>query len=123
MSPPYFLQTFIALAALATVALARPDQPRSYEPEPSYGPASYDFNWAVQDDYSKNNYGQQEARNGDKTTGSYYVALPDGRTQKVTYSVDGYGGYQAEVTYEGEAQYPPAQKSSYKPAEPKYPSF
>ncbi len=100
------------------------DSPRSYQPaptykEPSYGPAQYSYNWAVKDDYSGNNYGQAEERNGDKTTGSYYVALPDGRLQKVTYSVDAYGGYVADVTYEGEAQYPEAK--AYKPAPaPKY---
>ena len=60
--------------------------------------------WAVKDDYSSNDFGQNEERNGDVTSGSYYVALPDGRVQRVTYSVDAYGGYQADVTYEGEAQ-------------------
>ena len=41
-------QVFVAVLALAAVAVARPDgPPRQYE-EPSYGPASYDFNWAVQ---------------------------------------------------------------------------
>ncbi len=37
--------------------------------------------------------------------------------------MDGYGGYVAEVTYEGEAQYPPAPAPSpYKPSQPKYPA-
>ena len=85
--------------------------------EPNYGPAQYNFDWAVQDDYSGNNYGHNEERNGDLTSGSYYVNLPDGRLQRVTYTVDGYGGYQAEVTYEGEAQYPQHQQSQgYAPA-------
>ena len=39
------------------------------------------LSWAVKDDYSNNDFGQNEERNGDKTTGSYYVALPDGRIQ------------------------------------------
>ena len=42
------------------------------------------------------------------TQGSYYVSLPDGRLQKVAYSVSGDGGYVADVTYEGVAQYPEA---------------
>ena len=82
-------------------------------------PASYSYDWSVKDDYSNNNYGQTESREGDKTTGSYYVLLPDGRTQTVTYSVDGYGGYVAKVTYTGEAKYPKAPK--YQKAKP-YPA-
>merc|ERR1712088_652970 len=64
--------------------------------EPAYdGPAVYEYG------------------NGDATTGSYTVALPDGRTQIVSYHVDAYGGYVADVKYEGVAQYP-----EYKPAAP-----
>ena len=67
--------------------------------------AKYNFNWAVSDDSSSNEFGHQEARDGEDTQGSYYVQLPDGRLQKVTYYVDGDSGYVAEVSYEGEAQY------------------
>ncbi|CAL4198058.1 unnamed protein product, partial [Meganyctiphanes norvegica] len=93
------------LFALVAAAAAAPSQ--GYAPAPSYDePAKYDFNYGVQDDYSGNNYGHNEARNGYDTTGSYYVSLPDGRVQKVTYTVNDDSGYVAEVSYEGEAQYP-----------------
>merc|ERR1712226_490426 len=48
--------------------------------------------------------------------GSYTVALPDGRIQKVTYTSNGYDGYVAEVTYEGTAVYPEAKPYSPAPA-------
>jgi len=79
-------------------------------------PASYTYSWAVKDDYTNNNYGQDEKRDGYATSGSYYVALPDGRLQKVSYTVDGDGGYVAEVTYEGEAQFPEAKPYAPAPA-------
>ena len=71
-------------------------------------PARYDFNWAVEDASSGNNYGHSESRDGDNTQGYYFVQLPDGRLQKVIYNVQGNSGFLAEVTYEGEAQYPDA---------------
>ena len=86
----------IASLLVLSVASALADRPApSYAPAPapSYDePASYSYSWAVKDDYSKNDYGQNEKREGKSTSGSYSVLLPDGRTQTVTYSVDGYGG-------------------------------
>merc|ERR1712123_210036 len=78
--------------------------------EPSYAdiPAKYDWECAVKDDYSNNNFGAKESRDGYLTKGKYFVALPDGRLQTVTYVVDGGAGYVPTVEYAGEAQYPAA---------------
>ena len=65
----------------------------------------YYFAYDVKDDYTYNNYGQKENSDGKVTTGSYYVLLPDGRTQIVNYKADSYG-YNADVKYEGYAKYP-----------------
>ena len=43
-----------------------------------------------------------------------YVELPDGRIQRVRYTVNKYSGFVAEVTYEGQATTP-----KYEP-HPKY---
>ena len=51
-------------------------------------------------------------------SGEYRVALPDGRTQIVTYKADHYGGFVADVKYEGTAVYPPAPKGGYGPYKP-----
>ncbi|XP_068210649.1 cuticle protein 19-like [Palaemon carinicauda] len=81
------------------------------------GEAKYNFNWAVSDDSSSNEFGHQEARDGDNTQGSYYVQLPDGRLQKVSFHVDGDDGYIAEVTYSGEAQFPDSSSASFESRE------
>ena len=87
-------------------------------------PVPYNFAWAVKDDYTYNDYGHQETSDGYAKTGSYYVLLPDGRTQTVTYKADE-NGYVADVSYKGEAKYP-EYKPSYggypKPAYPSYPA-
>ena len=107
----FVLQTTLILALVAAAA-ARAST--GYGPPPAYeeAPAKYDFNYAVKDDYSGNDFGHNEARDGYNTQGSYYVLLPDGRLQKVTYTVDGESGFVAEVSYDGEAQY----AEEYKPA-------
>merc|ERR1712243_397372 len=83
--------------------------------EPSYAdvPAVYTWEYAVKDDYTSNDFGAKESRDGYLTNGKYYVALPDGRLQTVTYTVDGGNGYVPVVEYNGEAQYPDAPAPSY----------
>ena len=83
----------------------------------------YTYTYAVADDYSKASFNADETSDGaSNVQGSYSVALPDGRIQRVAYTSNGYDGYVADVTYEGTAVYPeaaPAYKvggSSYKPA-------
>ncbi|XP_071532424.1 adult-specific cuticular protein ACP-20-like [Panulirus ornatus] len=67
-------------------------------------PAFYNFEHTVQDDYSGTYFGHREAREGHLTEGSYFVHLPDGRLQTVTYYADG-TGFHPTVTYEGDALY------------------
>jgi len=94
----------------------------AYEPQPSYSQnrpsyqseenqegMPFNYNWEVNDAYSGNTFNHGSESDGKVTTGEYRVLLPDGRTQIVKYTAGGYDGYQAEVTYEGEAKaYEPA---------------
>ena len=79
----------------------------------------FDFAYEVKDHYTGNDYGHKSNSDGKVVTGEYRVLLPDGRTQIVTYTADHYNGYQAEVTYEGEAKPYEAPKHQYK-AKPSY---
>merc|ERR1719507_986612 len=141
---------FSALVA-ATFALPTPDHPPpapygppppAYKPAPKpYHPAPYKeeklppqpfaYQYGVKDDYSGASYTKSETQDAYGVVGgSYTVALPDGRTQIVTYTADHEGGYIADVKYEGVAQYPPEPKEGYgyqphpapkyAPAPPKY---
>nr|XP_040582330.1 uncharacterized protein LOC121130674 [Lepeophtheirus salmonis] len=75
-------------------------------------PAVYHHGYAVADDYAGTNFRCQREQRRIPTNGEYRVALPDGRTQIVSYNVaDAYSGYVADVRYEGEPHY-----DSYKPA-------
>ena len=134
------MKSFIAAAVLATAATAAPAGPPApyappapYHPAPIKGhPAPYDetpkpyaFEYGVQDSYSGANFGQTETSDTKAVAGNYRVALPDGRTQIVTYTADpyGYGGYVADVKYDGVAAYPEHPKAGYKPAPHPVPAY
>eukprot|EP00095_Tigriopus_kingsejongensis_P002831 snap_masked-scaffold835_size90571-processed-gene-0.4 protein:Tk02831 transcript:snap_masked-scaffold835_size90571-processed-gene-0.4-mRNA-1 annotation:"hypothetical protein DAPPUDRAFT_112094" len=73
-------------------------------------PAYYKYGYKVHDDYHGTDFGHNEHRDGKVTKGEYHVKLPDGRVQTVTYYVDGYKGYVAEVKYHGKAHHPAGKK-------------
>merc|ERR1712088_309093 len=104
--------------------------PAYHAPAPHYKEPTepYSYEYAVSDDYSKASYhaGQSSDEHG-AVTGSYSVALPDGRTQHVHYTADHVNGYVAEVTYEGTAHYEevapyhaPPRPAYHAPAPPAY---
>merc|ERR1711936_1019522 len=116
-----------AFAALVAVAVAAPaGPPAPYHPAPAHAPAPhpakyvdeapkpYAFQYGVADDYSGAKFNAQETADGKAVSGSYQVALPDGRIQTVTYTADHYNGYIADVKYEGTPVYPEAKP--YHPA-------
>lgn len=77
------------------------------QPAQAVGVAQYSFGYSIADTETGDSKTRQETRNGDVTTGSYSVADPDGRIRRVTYTADAINGFQAQVTYDGEAG-PPA---------------
>ena len=108
-------------------------KPTSYHPAPAYKPAPYHpepqykeeakpfaYDYAVNDHYTGTNFAKNEKSDGHNVVGSYTVNLPDGRVQTVKYVADHYAGFNADVTYQGEAQYPKYEPRPYKPAPAPY---
>ena len=118
---PFKIFKYAAVACAASVAAVSADHPppvSSYHPAPapSYHvdetPKPYAFEYGVHDDYAGTNFHQSEHADEHAVEGSYSVLLPDGRTQTVTYHADrtGYGGFVADVHYDGHAAHPPVHK-------------
>ena len=63
------------------------------------GTAAYQYQYEVSDPEGNNFFGQGEKRDGAVTSGSYFVLLPDGRRQRVDYTVNGAEGFVSTVTY------------------------
>merc|ERR1719350_1263520 len=115
---PAYHAPVVKVAAPAYHAPAPAYKPAPYVEEKG-APEPYTYEYAVADDYSKAafNAGETSDANG-AVSGSYSVALPDGRTQNVKYTADHYNGYVADVTYEGVPVYPEAKP--YAPAPKAY---
>ncbi|XP_060857075.1 pro-resilin-like [Metopolophium dirhodum] len=72
------------------------------EPEP------FNFAYQVKDAPTNTHFTHEANSDGKRVTGSYSVLLPDGRNQVVTYVADE-NGYNAKISYEGEAKPQPRQ--------------
>ena len=71
------------------------------------------------DDYSKANFKKSETQDANGVvSGSFTIALPDGRIQTTTYTADHVNGFVAEVSYSGEPVYPPEPSGGYGHAAP-----
>merc|ERR1711982_264999 len=95
--------------------------PQYAAPAPAYKavekplpPQPYTYQYGVADDYSKANFQKVESQDeGGNVQGEYTIALPDGRIQHTKYTADPLNGYIADVTYEGQAVYPPEPAGGY----------
>merc|ERR1711982_185304 len=83
----------LLVSALVAVAAAAPAGPLvaapGYAAPDLAEPPVYTYQYGVNDDYSGANFQQTESRDGYPTSGSYTVALPDGRVQTVNYADNG----------------------------------
>merc|ERR1712069_40437 len=86
---------------------------RSSSP-PLSSPQLFAYEYGVADDYSKANFKKAETQDDNGVvSGSFEIALPDGRIQTTTYTADHVNGFVADVTYEGTPVSPPEPKEGY----------
>merc|ERR1712146_333935 len=125
VSPRHSQQHVKLLVSAALLAVAVADKAPASAPAPAYHaapaykeeklpPQPFAYEYGVADDYSKANFKKTESQDGNGVvTGSFVIALPDGRIQTTTYTADHYNGFVADVTYEGTPVYPPEPKEGY----------
>ncbi|XP_069195318.1 cuticle protein 7-like [Procambarus clarkii] len=98
-------------------ALSRHPRHVAASPNPSHTQegGGYNFQYGVTDDFAGAHFGQDETSDGHLIKGSYYVVLPDGRLQTVTYQADHTMGFVADVEFDGEALHPVSPSSDPRP--------
>ena len=102
--------------------------PAPYPPKPAphhdpykIPPRPFAYEYGVKDEYSGAYFDKKETQDEyGVVSGEYRVALPDGRTQIVTYHADHENGYVADVKYEGEPKYEPHHPKPHHPAPAPY---
>ncbi|XP_042879297.1 cuticle protein 19-like [Penaeus japonicus] len=119
------IRTIAPILLLASLVLAKPTLVPTYglPPPPVYpaAPPKYAFEYAVNDPYLGNHFGHSETRDGYRTDGEYFVHLPDGRLQTVSYYADE-TGYHPTVHYKGAAVYPAPSPPPPPPPPPPHPA-
>jgi Insect cuticle protein len=81
--------------------------------EEHYGPAEYEFSYAVHDEKHGDIKHQKETRHGDQVQGEYSLIEPDGHRRTVKYSSDKHTGFIAEVHREEVKGYQAPVQASY----------
>merc|ERR1712014_269047 len=90
-----------------TISTGRLVRGQAVHHEEHYEPSPYHYEYKVHDDKKYLDFGAEEEGDGKGDVhGFYHVKLPDGRLQKVTYTVNDYSGYIADVSYDGKAVHP-----------------
>ncbi|XP_066981484.1 cuticle protein 7-like [Macrobrachium rosenbergii] len=98
---------FLLAVATASFTCATARAMSKYAPSYDYGEPVllektwplYSFSYVLKDDYSGSDFGHEEVRAGYDTKGHYYVNLPRGSFQKVSYYVGGSSGLSPQVSY------------------------
>ncbi|KAK3908033.1 Cuticle protein 19 [Frankliniella fusca] len=97
--------TTYAAPAIASYAAPAVAYSKVAEPEIIAYPR-YAFKYGVQDGKTGDVKDQAEERDGDVVKGEYSLLQPDGRKRVVSYVSDKVNGFNAVVSYSGEAVYP-----------------
>merc|ERR1712002_138051 len=107
MAPSRNTKTMLPLVIVLTISTGRLVQAQALHHEEDYEPSPYHYEYKVNDPKEYLDFGAEEEGDGKGDVhGQYHVQLPDGRLQHVSYHVDDYNGYIADVSYDGHAEHP-----------------